>query len=819
MHTVKRVCFIGFGLLLFSLELQAQVVRVIDNKGTISNVNNNQVTTAATAPTSPLEGDIWFNNTDANNIVANVYDGSAWQVVPNNWLGNRTVHHNATTVLAITEALHNNAEIHVESTGDLSITNTDVSDATNFYITNTTATNRTLTFTGFAGAYLRNGGIATDVSTGGLTPKANTRYLAHITNNGGSYYFNATEAGSSINAVPLWKSNANGGSYATNDLVNYNGTLYKNLTGTNTAATPNNDATNWAANVSNWSSEVTKVSGVFDAGVDVNLGNYKVRIPTSGNRSLQIATIGAGTTAVIRGQTEAVFGTGYGTVLFNFTASNTYTYLNSPWTFATGHVQRALIHDTTNDEYYKLEVVYNTSWLNNAFHFERLSADGFAVASNTAIPTWTSNTNGGVYATNDIVNHAGILYKNLTGTNADTTPSADATNWGTVNTHLGNRTVHHNVTTTLAITEALHNNADIHVESTGDLSITNTDVSDATNFYITNTTAADRTLTFSGFAGAYLRNGGAENDVSTTGLTLKANTRYMAHVTENSGSFFFNATEAGAVAVSTSDKISQRENLGNSTTLGTVFNTQAASRNFIDVLNSYSVIDYTQDEVNHILSHREDFKIEILLGDRRGGTVLDRIDNFVLGNGDAAQLFPLIVNSVYDFSVTLTSAGQLTVTDNHVSQANTFGGIRGIKISKNTWKPNGTNERIGLNTAVLEGAVLTSGPSVNETLWGPRMISVPYAERNTYLFIPRDSRGGVAIIKAAGWEQEHWYGLLTWRDAGGGGAIANVTLTSLSTSGDLSMTAAVSTANNQAIVFTFTGVHTNDHGWNFTIID
>ena len=147
MHTVKRVCFIGFGLLLFSLELQAQVVRVIDNKGTISNVNNNQVTTAATAPTSPLEGDIWFNNTDANNIVANVYDGSAWQVVPNNWLCNRTVRHNATTVLAITEALHNNAEIHVESTGDLSITNTDVSDATNFYITNTTATNITLTFT------------------------------------------------------------------------------------------------------------------------------------------------------------------------------------------------------------------------------------------------------------------------------------------------------------------------------------------------------------------------------------------------------------------------------------------------------------------------------------------------------------------------------------------------------------------------------------------------------------------------------------------------------------------------------------------------
>ncbi|MGA0042127.1 MAG: hypothetical protein ACO3HC_03635 [Flavobacteriaceae bacterium] len=53
----------------------------------------------------------------------------------------------------------------------------------------------------------------------------------------------------------------------------------------------------------------------------------------------------------------------------------------------------------------------------------------------------------------------------------------------------------------------------------------------------------------------------------------------------------------------------------------------------------------------------------------------------------------------------------------------------------------------------------------------------------------------------------------------GGAAIDTVTLTLLSTSGDLSMTAAVSTANNQAIVFTFTGVHVNAHGWNFTIID
>ena len=288
-------------LVLFSVQAHAQIVRVIDNKGTIANVNNNQVTSAATAPTTPaplegdiwfntttgissvydetttdwieidpekvtvsnaapttpapLEGDIWFDNTDANNLLAYVHDGTSWQAINNYWLGNRTIHHNAATVLAITEALHNNADIHVESTGDLSINKTDVSDATNFYITNTTATDRILTFTDFDGAYLRNGGAVTDLKTGGLTIKANTRYLAHVTNNIGSFYFNVTEAGGSGDIVPLWKSNTDGGTYATNDIINYLGTLYKNTTGNNTDTIPPINTTDWVALSNNFISD------------------------------------------------------------------------------------------------------------------------------------------------------------------------------------------------------------------------------------------------------------------------------------------------------------------------------------------------------------------------------------------------------------------------------------------------------------------------------------------------------------------------------------------------------------------------------------
>ena len=55
----------------------AQVVKVIDNKGTITKVRNNQVTTSASSPTTPLEGDVWYDtNTTPTSI--KIWDGSVW---------------------------------------------------------------------------------------------------------------------------------------------------------------------------------------------------------------------------------------------------------------------------------------------------------------------------------------------------------------------------------------------------------------------------------------------------------------------------------------------------------------------------------------------------------------------------------------------------------------------------------------------------------------------------------------------------------------------------------------------------------------------
>ena len=133
----------------------AQEVNVIDHKGTKNIVNNNSVTTALTAPTAPLEGDVWFDTTTNTTKIWDA-DAIAWKRI-DSWLGYKTIHHMVGTTLAITDVLHNNTDIHIESTGEVSLASTDVNDGTNFYITNTTGIARALSFSGFAGAFLRNG--------------------------------------------------------------------------------------------------------------------------------------------------------------------------------------------------------------------------------------------------------------------------------------------------------------------------------------------------------------------------------------------------------------------------------------------------------------------------------------------------------------------------------------------------------------------------------------------------------------------------------------------------------------------------------------
>ena len=65
-------------LCLLCFQLQAQIVKAIDNKGSFVDVHNNQVTTSLTAPASPLEADTWIDNT--TNTVK-IWNGLNWVVI------------------------------------------------------------------------------------------------------------------------------------------------------------------------------------------------------------------------------------------------------------------------------------------------------------------------------------------------------------------------------------------------------------------------------------------------------------------------------------------------------------------------------------------------------------------------------------------------------------------------------------------------------------------------------------------------------------------------------------------------------------------
>ncbi|MDO6744497.1 hypothetical protein Q4553_07930 [Tenacibaculum soleae] len=78
----KHILILIFALILFSNKINAQQVRVIDNKGTIQTVNNNLVTTSPTFPSNPVEGDIWF---DTTNSLIRIFDPSLPLPITNQW--------------------------------------------------------------------------------------------------------------------------------------------------------------------------------------------------------------------------------------------------------------------------------------------------------------------------------------------------------------------------------------------------------------------------------------------------------------------------------------------------------------------------------------------------------------------------------------------------------------------------------------------------------------------------------------------------------------------------------------------------------------
>lgn len=86
MYNIKHILnifFITSTLILLSSSINAQEVKVIDNKGTIQTVNNNRVFTQNTDPNNPtvitVEGDVWFDTTKNEIKIYDTADG--WKLI------------------------------------------------------------------------------------------------------------------------------------------------------------------------------------------------------------------------------------------------------------------------------------------------------------------------------------------------------------------------------------------------------------------------------------------------------------------------------------------------------------------------------------------------------------------------------------------------------------------------------------------------------------------------------------------------------------------------------------------------------------------
>jgi hypothetical protein len=117
-----------------------------------------------------------------------------------------------------------------------------------------------------------------------------------------------------------------------------------------------------------------KASGMVNAGTDVTLGNLKVRMSTSGNRSLQVSTV-SGTYSVYGSDIYYAGGVaGSGIDVGSPRAiSTTPAYLNSGLHFVgAGYTDIWNIMDTTVGIAWRITMIVGASYNNNMISIERL---------------------------------------------------------------------------------------------------------------------------------------------------------------------------------------------------------------------------------------------------------------------------------------------------------------------------------------------------------------------------------------------------------------------------------------------------------------
>ncbi len=131
-----------------------------------------------------------------------------------------------------------------------------------------------------------------------------------------------------------------------------------------------------------WMSTLNAISVLADAGDVVQLDNFRVRVSTSGNRSMEISTVSGSIT--VSGSTFNLFtssnvgstggvGSETGIGFSSTTVGTSWMYLQSAANFLQyGSVQRFFINDQTNNKCYRITCIFGSGYNNNTIEIERV---------------------------------------------------------------------------------------------------------------------------------------------------------------------------------------------------------------------------------------------------------------------------------------------------------------------------------------------------------------------------------------------------------------------------------------------------------------
>jgi len=162
----------------------------------------------------------------------------------------------------------------------------------------------------------------------------------------------------------------------TNPIV---GDIWYNTTTDTTYRYTNDGATSYWLDISGpaivTSSTVPIVRGYLNAGVPISIDNLRIQMATSGNRSLQIASV-SGLYSVMVGAYASYVGSGTNSIAYfaDQTIAVTPTFQNiSTWSFpGAGDTGWYHINDITNSRFYRVTFMVGGSYNNNFISIERL---------------------------------------------------------------------------------------------------------------------------------------------------------------------------------------------------------------------------------------------------------------------------------------------------------------------------------------------------------------------------------------------------------------------------------------------------------------